>query len=756
MELTNLFKITIYGLVQGIGFRPYVAHMANVMGLSGSVKNAGGIVFIYVSGENSRIENLILKLENCDLPGAKITKIEKEEIDLDEFEKNSKGSRFIIDKSQKLKDNIRLLPEDLCICDKCAKELFDKNNRRYRYPFISCVSCGPRYSIIEEIPYDRENITMNEFVMCEACASEYRDENDRRCHAQTIGCEECGPKLIYKTKSEEITGRKKDITDSIINRTVEALENGKIVAIKDIGGFHFCVKADNDEAVKRLKINKNRPTKPLAVMFDNLEDIKHLCRVSKEEEKILLSNARPIVLLEMIKNDSRLVGEEVLCGSDRLGAMLYVNPLQVLLLEKTGPLVMTSGNRSGEPILIEDKDMNVLLEEGVIDVMLSNDRRIVTPLEDSILQVIKTKAKERVQFIRRARGYVPEIIWTNEKSDKAVLATGGDLKSSFALKKENAVCISSYYGDLEDYRAKNAWDKELKRMLHLLNIEEYDVVSDAHPLYISAKEAKRRVNHHKAHIASVMAEHQVTDCVGVAFDGTGYGEDGNIWGSEFFICENKKIVRGAHFDYVKMSASDTASKNAQMSLLAYLKRAVKEGYIVEDSFEYTGVNKTILDRAFDNNINVILSSSTGRLFDAVSALLGVCNYNSYEGECAAKLEILARKAKKAHEFEIDYENGIINVVKLMADIYNAYNQGIDVKSLALGFHMAIVDVTIKVIKDLDKKGIKSVCLSGGTFANRILTTNIIDRLEKDEYKVYMNEKVPCNDGGISLGQLFLE
>ena len=471
--MTKICRIRVSGLVQGIGFRPFVAELAETLHLTGQVKNLGGVVEINIQGNKQAVDTFIHRLnlvsENGELPGCRIDSLKVEDVREHDDSQMHEFERFQIVESGSTRELRRFLPVDLPTCDRCVAEMHDPKNRRYRYPFISCTACGPRFSIQKAVPYDRETITMDEFQMCDACYEEYTQKGNIRRHAQTIACQECGPELKYVacadaeevTVEQKITGEASGILTEITNQhqaiaqAITDLKNGKIGAIKDIGGFHFAFSPMNSDAAMRLRDFKNRDKKPFAVMFLNVDLIKEYCEVSEEEQQLLESSARPIVLLKKKKD---FVPE--ICGeSDRIGALLPCNPLQILLLEETGPLVMTSGNRGGEPIIISEKEMQQYIGNG-IDFMLTHDREVLTPLDDSIYQVTEISMKNgnekqieyRTQLIRRARGLAPEPIALKRKLIKDTFAAGGDLKAVFGLGRDELVYLSQYFGDLEDVR----------------------------------------------------------------------------------------------------------------------------------------------------------------------------------------------------------------------------------------------------------------------------------------------------------------
>ena len=704
-------KYTISGIVQGIGFRPNVKRTAEKYGIRGYVKNTGGSVEIAAQGDNTER----FKSEILNLPQSLITSfIEQDAVD-------GEYSNFKIIESGLHSAAIPVLTPDLATCDSCIEEFYNSKNRRFMHPFISCIYCGPRYSIQSSIPYDRCNITMSDFEMCTECEKEYTTISDRRCHAQTIACNECGPRLRYTACGEPL------------DEAVKTLKNGGIIAVKDIGGYHFACDANNEKAAKKLREIKQRDTKPFAVMFGSVDEIKEYAEADGLEEKTLLSPARPIVLVKKKKDLAPSV-----CGkSDYIGAFLPSNPVQHYLKKKCGAIVMTSANISGEPIIIDNEDIFKLRETVGGFEILSHNRRILTPLDDSVCRVICGK----VQLIRRARGYTPLPIEIDKKTDKTVLALGGDLKAAFCYAKGGRAYMSQYFGDLENSGAHIAWEKNITHLGGLLGLEENSVIKDLHPLYISAayKDGKT-LQHHFAHMASVIAEHRLTgSALGFIFDGTGYGEDGNIWGGEV-IRYNGEFNRIASLEYTALLGGDEAAKNAAKTL---------DCYLIAAGLESVSESGGIIRAAVNQNINTAKSSSMGRLFDAVSALLGICNYNSYEGECAIMLESAAAKAAKAYPFELKLKDDKWQTADLIRDIAAANEDGADKNELALGFHHAIADAVIAFAENQNEK---NIILSGGVFANRVLTELCYNTLTEKGYNVYINEQVPTNDGGIALGQ----
>lgn len=728
----------IKGLVQGIGFRPFVAQLADELNIKGQVKNTGGIVTVIAVGDEADLDSFLARMKSEVPAGGFISSIEMAEIIKEPGNEQFDG--FTIVKSDSdLENNLPFIPADIATCDRCVAELKDKSNRRYRHPFISCTVCGPRYSILDRLPYDRETITMADFEMCDDCKMEYTAHGNIRRHAQTIACPHCGPKL----------------TETVGN-AAQVLSDGGIAAIKDIGGYHLACDANNAYAVDKLRLLKHRENKAFAVMFSSLDEIRDYCEISPEEEKLLISPARPIVLLEA-KSDGKKLAKNVCLRSPYIGAMLACNPVQILLLEEMSPLIMTSGNASGDTLEIENNSMQKWLEERFSTdelahtpwLALHHDRRILRPLDDSVIKLVAG----RQQFLRRARGYVPTPIPVD--IDGEILSAGGDLKSSFCYVKDGFAYISQYLGDLESISCQKHYLNELESMQRIFSFKPSLLAIDMHPGYYSRKKAYDffrakspdgqvvEIQHHQAHVASVIAEHHLQgDVLGFAFDGTGFGTDGAIWGSESFLWHDNKMQRVAHLKEVKLIGGDEGAKNCKSILVGYLEAAGIDYKDTDADFE-------LIRAAIRNNINTVQSTSMGRLFDAVSCLLGVCSYNSYEGQAPIELENLAAVATDAYPLDLP-ESG--DTASLFKDLINGGKAGASKASLARGFIHAIADYILKIAKSYR---IKQVVLSGGCFNNGILLEKSIELLEKEGFLVYTNELVPTGDGGICLGQAYL-
>jgi hydrogenase maturation protein HypF len=740
---------TVYGIVQGVGYRPFVAGLAEEAGVSGFVRNCGGIVEICVSGEASRVKEFASRLRSEAPEGAFVLRVEERpapEQRFDGFRITESGA-----KPEKAGET-PLIPPDLPMCDACARELEDSGDRRYRYPFISCASCGPRYSIISGLPYDRPQTTMRDFPMCDKCAAEY--SRGRRRHAQTISCHDCGPQLLYRgsdgTKCEK---------EEALRLGVRLLKNGAVLALKGVGGYQFVCSPFLPEAVGRLRRLKGREKKPFAVMFPSVEAVREVCAVSAEEEKLLRSAARPIVLLcktaepfcPGVSGDSRFIG-----------AFLPYTGLHQILTRECGPLIATSGNITSEPIVVQDRDI-FAMKSPDLDGALYNTREILNPLDDSVARVFRGEA----QMIRRSRGYVPLPILLKRPAIRPIFAAGGDLKSCFCLLSGDRAYLSQYFGDLESYGVRNNYREGLGHMERIFGIKPAAVVCDLHPGYFSSalaqKEAERLelgkpvfVQHHHAHAASAMAEHGLESCIGVVFDGTGYGTDGSVWGGEFLLCRGASFERRGRLSSVTLCGGDAAAKNAALTADCYRFAAGEKS---------GGHDFPLVSAAIAGGVNTFACSSMGRLFDAAAAILGIRETNGYEGECPIALENDASVALAAGKEPLPFCFRIVRdeagcLVADQADfagqLLRSARSGADREAAALGFHRAVAALVEKVCRIIrEETGENRVALSGGVFANLLLLKDCFDRLENGGFEVYTNRLVPSNDGGISLGQAWL-
>lgn len=758
-------SLTVLGIVQGVGFRPFAAGLAEELGLSGFVRNQGGVVRILLSGSPAQIDEYCRRLQTDCPPEGHIDRLLKEE-----RPDSAPEADFVILPSEGEDPNPPLLPPDIGVCDKCLAELENPADRRRRYPFISCVDCGPRYSILRSIPYDRDTITMDIYKMCPACESEYRGRGRRR-HAQTISCRDCGPELILTTPvARELRA------DAAFDEAVALLSAGRILALKAIGGYQLACLPENKEAVDRLRDIKNRDRKPFAVMFPDIDSLRKVCSVSDAEKDLLLSPAKPIVLLSPV---GQPFPYQVSCDSRLLGAFLPNTGLHHMLTRELGPLIMTSANLAGQPIVFRDAEASELLrprdgsdndnDNGngtgglFVDGVLRHTREILTPLDDSVVRV----HGGRTNVIRRARGYVPQPVRLGVRVMEPVLATGGDLKSVFCLLREQNAYLSSSFGDLESREAEENIRAEMRRMTEIFG-HPARIAADLHPRYFSGEIAREvaesfgispeRITywqHHHAHAASVMAEHRLAASIGISFDGTGYGPDGAIWGGEFLICRGAEYERKGHLGYVRMAGGDETARRADSSAFFYLAAA---------GIPYPTDDAELLAAAIGVPGLFRESGSVGRLFDAIGAVLHLSGVNHFEGETAILTENAAARALAAGKtpYPLSFpwtktpDGIILDAVTAVAAVDRAVRLGADIDALSLGFHLALADSSAQIAGAIrDETGVSDVTLSGGVFANEILTDRLTERLLADGFAVYTNKSVPGNDGGLALGQAYL-
>lgn len=751
-------KFIIKGAVQGIGYRPFIAKKATEYGLRGYVKNIGAAVEILVAGEDKNLREFANLVKNEYPAGAFILDVEEIEL-ADSLSDKYKDFKIIGSTSSELSKELPVFSPDIGICDDCLEEMLDKSDRRYKYPLISCASCGPRISIADRLPYDRENTVMIDFDMCPTCAKEYSE--GRRRHAQTISCHDCGPQMMlhYKADDGSFIGKKED---DAVNTAIELLKSGKILGLKGISGYQL-VCLPKEEPATRLRLIKGRENKPFAIMFSTIDSVREYAKVGDTEEKLLRSSARPIVLVRTIK----AFPSEVCKESAYIGAFLPSSGIHRLLCDALGPLIFTSGNKSSEPMIVVDADFrNTFMESkgDNVDGFLYHGRRINMAQDDSVVFVLgEDNDESSVHFVRRARGYVPlPVKIFGVDNNMNFLALGGDLKSSFAFAKKDRIIPSQYIGDLDNFGCSVNFERYIERYGKLFDFRPDFIIRDMHPTYHSHRYADRiatahgrllpvfDVQHHHAHALSVMAENSLKSCIGVCFDGTGYGTDGKVWGGEFLLCKGTKFERKGHLSYVKLIGGDTAPKRASFVKKCYDESAGSPTFYAIES------------AAYKSNINAFMTSSAGRLFDAVSSLLGIRSYNSYEGECAVMLEKSASLYEGKEPFDIsfdiskendEYIADQIGLYKIIKDLLTENPDS--VSKLAYSFHMAlvkmIVDICIRVRED---SGENKVCLSGGVFLNRILLGECMRSLKENSFEVYVNRLVPAGDGGISTGQAY--
>lgn len=737
--------ITVRGLVQGVGFRPFVYRLAKENNINGWAKNSNHALTIHAEGLLANIEifSALLKDKN-----PQISRIDDFIVDstlLNNYEE------FIIDKSENVSDAVTHVSPDIAVCDECIHDMFiDKN--RIKYSLINCTNCGPRFSIVQNIPYDRHNTTMSTFKMCDNCHSEYIEVANRRFHAQPIACNNCGPKYKLYCKDGNI-----DDIDSILETLILRLKEGKIFSFKGTGGFHLVCNAKKEEAVKHLRWVKHRDTKPFAVMFGSIEVLKQYAYCNEVEEKELLSFRRPVVILK----EKISLASSVSLGLGTIGAMLPYMPFHHLLFEKSGleVLVMTSGNMSDEPIIIDNQlAINSFLSE--TEGILAYDRDIYNRTDDSVVFVVNNKTR----IVRRSRGYVPQPL--DIKSDtEGIFAAGAELTGTYCIGKGTEIIGSQYFGDLQNIENFNFYTESYDRFKTLFRFQPKIVVSDLHPDYASTTFAKtqqhdfQQVQHHFAHIASVMAENQIDGpIIGVAFDGTGYGTDGNIWGSEFMVCTTKNFERKYHFEYIPLPGGDKVILEPWRTAMAYLNKYLgKKLYDLNIPFlKKLDRNKTdILLQSISKGINAPLSCSVGRLFDAVAALTDVCTNPTFHAEAPMRLEAIV-DCKCIESYSYRFNNELIVFEPMLFELISDIEKGISKSIISAKFHNTVINVVVDTcIRIFENTGIHEVALSGGSFQNKYLLENIENQLIEKGFTIYVNERYPSNDGGIALGQLYL-
>ena len=784
-EITKMIRV--YGIVQGVGFRPTVSRHAMARGIRGSVSNKGPYVEIFAQGRQQDVDGFIGDIENRPPKRAAILKLLVEPV-----EEPEEFTQFDIIESEKTKGEIFVSP-DIAICDECKEEMFDPKNRRYLHPFINCTCCGPRLTILDSLPYDRERTSMKEFPMCPSCADEYHNPDTRRYDAQPVCCNDCGPEVYLIGREER--GRE------AITYTRKTIASGGIVAIKGIGGFHLCCNATSEEAVQRLRKLKRRPVKPFAVMAQDLETVKEVCQVSEEQEKILTGHQKPILLLDkLINQPNKQETEGKLCesiapGNPKVGVMLPYAPVQLLLfhyddgIEMPKLLVMTSGNTSGAPICRDDHEAVEELSY-LCDCILSHDRKIRIRADDSVMDFYKGEP----YMIRRSRGYAPLPFMISTPWKGQVIAAGGELKNTFCIGVDNRFYPSPYVGDLEDLRTVKALKETIGRLETLLEVQPEVVVCDLHPKYNSTVVAQElglpvlKVQHHYAHILSCMAENDCEEkVIGVSFDGTGYGTDGTIWGGEILIADYQGFTRLGSIQPFVQVGGDVSAKEGWRIAVSLIWQNTGNMEKTLDTVQKLGLcteqEAKVLVTMAQRKLNAVTSTSAGRLFDGVSAILGIRRASTFEGEASTALEFAAEawRAQEIQKKNVDIrvkslkmwmtekkdipENPgtsassteerkfVLNTGDIVAHLVQEKLAGEDSGKLAYEFHRALAEQILAACEAAEQEtGIKKVALSGGVFQNRLLLELVDDGLAERGFEVLKHSLIPPNDGGIALGQ----
>ena len=739
-------RITLSGSVQGVGFRPFVYRQASRLGLGGWVLNSTAGLTIEAEGEPSRITALVKTVQSSPPPHARISRVVIEDITpLGESGFSIRGSEIGGTRGTEV-------PADLATCPACLAELFDPANRRHRYPFVNCTQCGPRYSIVESMPYDRARTSMRSFAMCPACRAEYHDPRDRRFHAEPNACPACGPRLALRGNGGALLTR----DDEALAGAVDAIRNGQIVAVKGIGGFHLMAAAHDEEAIRRLRLRKRRVEKPFAVMFPDLAAVRSHCRLDAPVEQVLGAPERPIVLLGRHGKD---LAPSVAPGNHRLGALLPYSPLHHLLMADLGfPVVATSGNLAEEPIAIDETSALDRLGQ-VADLFLVHDRPIVRPLDDSIVQVVFG----RPQVLRRARGYAPAML-AGTNASEGILALGSHLKATIALGAPGGVVVSQHLGDLDSAAARRGFDAAIADLVSLQGATPRRAVRDLHPDYASSRAADvsglaaLAVQHHVAHISACLGEHALgPPALGVAWDGTGYGTDGTIWGGEFIRVDRRGWRRVAALRPFRLPGGDAASREPRRAALGLLYAAFGAQALAMTDLppiaSFSPAQRKVLQVALERRINAPITSSVGRLFDAFAALTGLRQRTTYEGQAAMELEAHAGSGGRytfavresgddACPLIVDWQPALDAA---LVDLRAGLGPGAVSAALHDGLADAIVDVAVRM-------GEPRVVLTGGCFQNVRLTEVSVAALRSAGFVPLWHQRVPPNDGGIAFGQ----
>lgn len=728
--------IRVFGIVQGVGFRPFIANLAREFNLRGTVSNRGAFVEIFCDGEGDRLDEFRRAIVQKKPPRSIILQVEFEPVKFDP------PNNFEIIESN-FETGVRFVSPDIAICPDCQREMLDPNDRRYLHPFINCTACGARLTIIEKLPYDRERTTMKIFPMCESCREEYENPNSRRYDAQPICCNDCGASyfLLSDPKIKNLEA---------IHRACDIVKSGGIVAVKGIGGFHLCCDARNPSAIQKLRDRKHRPSKPFAVMFRNLEAVRSNCFINIVSEKILDGYQKPILLLP--KKKSSTLPESIAPMNSKIGAFLPYAPIHLLIFRElqTDSLIMTSGNFSGSPICRNDSEAQEFLS-GIADEILTNDREILLRADDSVAEIFR----DEIYMIRRSRGFAPLPFHVKISKSKKILALGADLKNSFCFSDGEFVFNSPYIGDLSDLRSIETLRESVNRMLDLFEIQPDLVACDLHPLYQSSKIATelklpiKKIQHHHSHVASCLAENNFHgDSIGIAFDGTGFGLDGSIWGGEIFVNFERRFSINSFIHAGGDQASRDGSRIANSMLIDLFPDPQKVS-------EIFGINSTFNATKFlrDRNLNCIKSTSCGRLFDAVSAILGVKSVSTFEGEAAVDLQNCAMKSNDSIDrpkFSIDQTRDLFRF------LVEKRIEGVSTDLLALEFHRVLAEMILDAcLKIRQESKIETVAISGGCFQNTLLLDLTMNLLEKNSFQVLIHHLNPPNDGGIALGQIYL-
>jgi len=754
-------QIHVSGTVQGVGFRPFIYHLAHQFELLGTVKNNSQGVLIHIEGSQEHLRRFLDSIVREAPAAAQVDRLAEAELPLVNF------SGFRILQSEILEDAFTQVSPDLALCTDCRRELEDAGDRRFDYPFINCTNCGPRFAIIQDVPYDRPLTTMSRFEMCERCRMEYENPADRRFHAQPVACPDCGPKLQFLTNKE---GRWQSASDgdNALTQALEALKSQRIVLIQGIGGFHLACDACDDELVRELRRRKHRDEKPFALMFPSVKSLRENCEVSDRELAHLLSSSSPIVLLR--KHSNSIIADSVAPENPWLGALLPYSPLHVLLLSRYGgPLVMTSANVSDEPICYQVEDA-LRRMQGIADAALIHDRTIHIFADDSVVKVVGGS----VRLWRRARGYVPHAVHVPQSFRLQTLAFGPQLKNTFCLGKQDSALLSQHIGDMDSDLTVSAQETALAHFLHIFDAKIELAACDLHPDYATTRLATAwcaarniplvRVQHHHAHLASCLTENETTErAIGLCLDGTGYGSDGTIWGGEVLVGDAYSYERVAHLQPVPLLGGERAAQEPWRMALAWLHEIFAEQMAQLPLKFMRDLESELDERTLGNLLNpqlrgkiFPLTSSLGRLFDAVAAILFFGMRHQYEGQAAMLLEgRISSVPESPYPMDVHQAEGswILSPLPMFQALVSDVEQGISMDVVSRRFHEGIVNGFIRLCElARESRKLETVALSGGCFQNAFLLSAFEERLEEEGFRVLSHHQVPTNDGGVSLGQ----